>query len=316
MGRDGPVGSSSFGGALAVNMMTLQEPMNTGEGIGTMRRAGGSLQMRAQERVGPYVLTRALQDGFGTSRWLCLHAERQTSHLLHMFIQNHSSANFASADRRDAWQRLVTDRSTFEKRIGAMAHKRVAHVLSIEDFGWHPQAGGYAITDYTGDADGVVTLAGLLALKGGRMTLEEARRSCEQLFEASQQAHDMGMCHGPVTMDQVHVDRRGSLWIEFYGLEQSLAPSDDAVSLELRSIVRICYQLATGLLPIEPVIPVEDVIRPIERSWCDFFETGLGVPGFTTAPHALSAVRSTMPGNQAQRAIGGVKRFFRRIAGG
>lgn len=265
--------------------------------------------LQAGQRVGPYLLTRNLQDGQRTRRWLCLHAERQTSHLLHIF----DPAMLGPAS--EGWRRLTTNRSTFERQMGLMVHRRIAHALAVEDFGWHPLGGGYAITDYTGDTDGVVTLATLLGLKDGRMTLEEARRSCEQIFEASQQAHDMGIAHGVVTMDQVHVDRRGSLWVEFYGLHQALEPADNAMSGELRSIVQMCYRLATGLLPIEPVIPVEDLIRPIERTWCDFFETGLGLPGYTSAAHALSAVRSTMPGNQAQRAIGGVKRFVRKVLG-
>lgn len=224
-----------------------------------------------------YIFTRDLgQTPFG-SRHLVLSAEHNTSHLLHRLDR-------VFPERPGA-------RARFELAMERLQHADHPHILQVEEFGWNAEIGPFAISDYTGDADGVVTLDRLITLKGGWLTLEEAKRALEQLMGACAAAHSAGLYHGALTMSQVHVDRRGSLLIELYGLHQQVAPTKGPAGDEVRSIAAIGYQLATGLLPLKPVIPVEHIIEHIDPSWRDYFHTGLGEPGFSTAAHALAAVQ-------------------------
>ena len=79
--------------------------------------------------------------------------------------------------------------------------------------------------------------------------------------------------------------------IEAARLPQQLAPTKTAREDEVRSIAEVGYQLVTGLLPVKPVIPVEHMIEHIDQTWRDYFQTGLGSPGYSTAAHALAAVQ-------------------------
>jgi hypothetical protein len=223
---------------------------------------------------------------------LVLRADHNTSHLLHR-LEEVFGSNPPKAGARERFARAVE----------AVQRADDSHILRIDEFGWDDtQAAGtdgvegagvgpFVISDYTGDADGVVTLERLIALKGGALTLEESKRALEQLMGACVAGQGAGVEHGTLTMSQVHVDRRGSLLIELYGLQQQVKPSKTARADEVRSIAAIGYQLVTGLLPLKPVVPVEHMVEHIDQSWRDFFQTGLGSPGFSSAAHALEAVR-------------------------
>ena len=234
-----------------------------------------------------YVFTRDLDQTPYGSRHLVLSAEHHTSHLLHRLHK--------------VFPDKPGSRERFERIMERLQHADNPHILHVEEYGWDGEGGSgvgaFTVSDYTGDADGVVTLDRLISLKGGWMTLEETQRSLEQLMGACAAAHEAGLLHGTLSMSQVHVDRRGSLLIELYGLDQELSPSKNAAGDEIRSITAIGYQLATGLLPLRPLIPVEHMIEHIDPTWRDFFQTGMGEggawggAGFSTAAHALAAVR-------------------------
>lgn len=239
-----------------------------------------------------YSFTRDLDTTPYGSRHLVLRGD-QTSHLLHRL-----NRVFAEPGKPGAKER-------FARAMEAMQRADHPHILAIDEFGWDergPGAGGagtaedggmgpFVITDYSGDADGVVTLDRLVTLKGGWLTLEESKRALEQLMGACAAGHGAGLMHGPLSMHQVHVDRRGSLLIELYGLHQRLNPTRTAGADEVRSVAAMGYQLVTGLLPVRPIIPVEHMVEHIDPTWRDFFQTGLGSPGFSSAAHALAAVR-------------------------
>lgn len=238
-----------------------------------------------------YIFTRDLDTTPYGSRHLVLSADHHTSHLLHRLDK--------------AFPNKPGARERFERAMERLQHADHSHILQIEEFGWDEGGGSgdggggggvplgpFVISDYTGDADGVVTLDRLIKLKGGWLTIEECKRAIEQLMSASEAAQAHGLTHGPLSMSQVHVDRRGSLLIELYGLSQHITPTRTAPGDEVRSIAAIGYQLATGLLPVRPVIPVEHMIEHIDQTWRDYFSTGLGTPGYSTAAHALAAVRA------------------------
>ena len=235
-----------------------------------------------------YVFTRDLDQTPYGSRHLVLRAEHHTSHLLHRLdrlFANKGGSMPAGSGGREKFERCMT----------RIRHADHPHILQVEEFGWDGEGdvGPFAISDYTGDADGVVTLERLIKLKGGWLTLEESKRALEQLMGACAAAHAAGVVHGTLTMDQVHIDRRGSLLIELYGLCQQVSPTVTAAADEVRSIAAIGYQLVTGLLPLRPTIPIEHIIEHIDQSWRDYFHTGLaeGGTGFSTAAHALAAVQ-------------------------
>lgn len=192
------------------------------------------------------------------------------------------------------------------ERVRGLKHP---HMLEIERAWMDEQGRVCVLTPFTGDQDGLVPLDVLLRRRSGFLTLDEAKRAMDHLLSAVCAGHEHGLSHGEVSMREVMVDRRGSLLIEHYGLAReiigpttttlaaSTTPMSSADELarakaaEVRSVLMIGYQLATGLRFEPPVIPVSRVELEADKTWDDLFETGLGTVGFTSAPHALSAVR-------------------------
>lgn len=268
-----------------------------------------------------YIFTRDLDQTPYGSRHLVLRADHNTSHLLHRLHKAYASP--VNPPRPGVRERFL-------RAMEQLRHADDPHILPIDEFGWDQgegvagaatevggggEVGGgigpFVISDYTGDADGVVTLERLITLKGGWLTLEESKRAIEQLMGASVAAQAVGLAHGPLSMSQVHVDRRGSLLIELYGLPQALAPTKTAREDEVRSIAEIGYRLVTGLLPTRPVIPVEHMVEHIDQTWRDYFLTGLGSPGYSTAAHALAAVQGLRIAGGG--GIGGVGNSLREL---
>ncbi|MCU0688547.1 MAG: hypothetical protein MUE97_02225 [Phycisphaerales bacterium] len=313
---------------------------------GAARGAGAASTQGVSIVLGEYAAARKLADGPRGPRYLAVHSQRHTSHLLHTPMPA-TTTRGAAVDVR-AYSAAMARLQTLDQ----------PHVLKVQAFGWETEGQGasgdggvhhgpWAVTDYTGDADGVVTLAQLVRIKGGSLSLEESKRAMEQLLDASRCAHPMGLAHGPLTMEQVQVDRAGRLVIEFYALDYAMdcaacgvssaspygggglpgvtAGASSGVMLpdraameraEVASIVRIGYQLVTGLLPIEPIIAVQEVIEDIDESWQGFFETGMGPIGFTSAAHAYSAARACRLSGDRFFGLGPVRMAIRTLLGG
>ena len=255
------------------------------------------LDLEVRPAAGPYILTRELPRGMLGDRWLALHERAQTSHVVHSF--GNDAADPDSAGRLLAALAQVRD---FEH----------PHVLKIED-SWVDDAGCvWVVTPFTGDQDGLVTLDSLLRRRGGYLSLEESRRAMDQLMVGVAAAHERSLSHGEIAMREVLADRRGSLLIEHYGVCRAAmtcpAPASlaEAKALEVRSVLTIGYQLATGLRADDPLIRVSRVILDVDSSWDDLFETGLGPVGFASAAHALSAIK----GCRLVRAIPGGRMGF------
>ncbi|MGQ0626782.1 MAG: hypothetical protein ACT4PL_01620 [Phycisphaerales bacterium] len=256
-------------------------------------------------RLGPYMLTRDLDAGPLGPRVLALHAVDSSSHVVHRLL----NLNLPGPVLLPALEQART--------------LRAAHVLEIEEHGLDAEGVAYAVTPFTGDAKGLVTLDGLLRQKGGFLSPTESRQAVEQLLDAVDEAHRQGRRHGPISMSEVLVDRRGALVIELYGVRELAQPSSShpagsaaTEAEEVRSVLRIGYRLVTGLVPDEPLIAAGRVVPGLERVWDDWFETGLmGGPGFKSAAHALSAIRDRSPLYAAQRSAsrlgGALSRLFR-----
>lgn len=249
-------------------------------------------------------MVQPLEPGSLAERWLALNERDESTHVAHRF--------------RDAGRRLVASM----ERLAPLSHP---HILPIEHFTLEKagsRESAWIVTPYTGNLEGLVTLAGLLADKGGTMPAIEAERTLIQLLEASEFAHHAGFQHGPLGMDEVQVDRRGSLSVELYGLRRLLAGAGpvsegEAVRDEVRSIVGIGYTLVTGLSAEEPRIRADRLVPKLDRRWDAWFDEGLdAAAGFLTAGEALSA----LPGMRREIEIrpGAVRSMlgtFRRVLG-
>lgn len=221
-------------------------------------------------------------------RYLALHVRSKGSFVLHRF-------KTPCPDR--AQQRRLT------AALERVSHIRHPHLLGVENFSFAPGGRPLVVTPYTGNQDGLITLADLLDLKGGQMGAFEAERAILQLLDAVAYTHNAGMPHGELDLDEVMVDRRGSVFIELAGLRLALGgravQSSELLRDETRSVAQIGYRLITGLPADEPMIPPTGVVRRLDRRWDDWFETALEPSGgFETPSDAIDA----LPGNRREQA--------------
>jgi serine/threonine protein kinase len=250
-------------------------------------------------RVGPYRLVRPLDGGVIAERWMALHEQTLSTHLAYRFTLK---------DERVESRRFLSALESLEQL-------RHPHLLPVEKFalGGASAPGAWVVTPFTGNLDGLVTLSSLLQQKGGRMPANEVERAILQLLEAVEFSHEAGHVHGPMRADEVLVDPRGSLSIEFYGLRRRMAgmmerTGPDAAKDEIRSIVEIAYLLVTGLSADEPRIKAERLVARLDRRWDDWFDAGLDpLGGFSSAGEAAAMLPSNRRDLDFNVKFGGVK---------
>lgn len=239
------------------------------------------MESRVQRlRIGPYRLVQQLEPGRMAERWLAFNEETESTHLAHRFR--------TGLDRFEQ-RRLVES----IERLAPLSHP---HILPVEKFTLGNGGAAWIVTPYTGNLEGLVTLANLVAEKGGQTSPIETERALIQLLEASDFAHNAGFHHGPLSAEEVMVDRRGSLSVELYGLRRLLegavpSPASEVSRDEVRSIVEIGYWLLTGLSAEEPRIRADRLMPRIDHRWDEWFDEGLDpMAGFLTAGDALAAL--------------------------
>lgn len=237
--------------------------------------------------LGPYRIIRPLGPGRLSARHLAVHDRDQTSHIAHEFV---------CRDRAEQRRFLLA----FE-RLSELAHP---HILPVQQFALGHAHDAWLLTPYTGNQDGLVTLASLQTAKGGRMPPPEAERALTQILSAVASAHARGHHHGPIAPEDVLVDRHGRVCLALYGLGRLLAglegrrdaspPANaEVVRDEVRSVVELGYRLLTGLSAEEPRIPAGRLVRRLEGRWDAWFDAGLDpLGGFATAEEASAALAS------------------------
>jgi len=236
-------------------------------------------------RVGPYRLVRPLDGGVIAERWMALNEQTLSTHLAY---------RFQLKDERAESRRFVS-------ALESLSGLRHPHLLPVEQFalGGAGAPGAWVVTPFTGNLEGLVTLASLLSAKGGRMPASEAERAIAQLLEAVEFAHESGHVHGEIRAEEVLVDPRGSLSIEFYGLRRRMLglverAAPEAMKDEVRSIAALAYRLVTGLEADEPRIKAERLVARLDARWDDWFDAGLDpLGGFTTAGEAAAMLPAT-----------------------
>lgn len=234
-------------------------------------------------RIGPFRLVQRLDVGPLTERWLALNEREESTHVAHRIRPG--------ADRAEL-RRLVEGM----ERLSGLSHP---HILPIEHFTLERSVAGkgdgaWIVTPYTGSPEGLLTLPLLREHKGGQMAPVEVERTLTHLLEASEHAHAAGFRHGPVSADEILVDRRGSVSIELYGLRRIIR-DEETVSFpeverdEVRSIVEIGYWLLTGLSAEEPRIRADRLVQRLDHRWDEWFDAGLDpMGGYLSAGEALS----------------------------
>lgn len=266
-------------------------------------------------RVGPFRLVRPLSPGKLAERWLALDERDNSTHVLHRFDLGGDRLGGDRAERR-----------RFLAAIEEASALRHPHLLAVKTFsmGTGVSAGAaWVVTPYTGSQEGLLTLSQLVRSKGGSLSPVEAERAVEQLLEAMTYAHAADRHHGPLSAEEVLVDRRGSLAIEMYGLRRRLAGfssgNAELVRDEVRSVVELAYRLLTGLPADEPRIPAGRLVRKLDPRWDEWLEMGLDpTGGFATAFEALQALPSRAREFDRRERVGPVRVVlsrFRRAMG-
>jgi len=252
-------------------------------------------------RFGAFELVRPLESGPLSERWLARHEFDHTSHVVHYFPGRHDRGG----QRR------------FLEAIEAVSGLNDPHLLAIEQFAVCPSGRGVAVTPFTGNHRGLVALNTLLEHKGGRMTPNEAERAVVHILEAVDAGSSLGG-NGPVSLQQVLVDRHGRLTVEFYGLGPRLRGvpmlGPESARDEVRSVVEIGYRLLTGLSAEEPRVPVAKLEKRLPRAWEGWLERGLdAVSGFESAAEAIAALPSNEGESESQPSRGPVRVLLSRF---
>lgn len=277
---------------------------------------------RVDRLVGPYQLTRRLAPGPLGERYLALHPLEHGSHVIHRPSWVGTGNPTSGCTPFDAVMAGIDHLwATIASTSGG------SHVLRVEDHGLDESNQPWVATPFTGDARGIVTLEDHLREKGGFLSPIEAREATIHLLQAAAAAHDAGFAHGRLEIESILVDRRGSLVIEFYGLERLLeleradagkaaAPEMELLRrVEVRSIAEIAYRMVTGLLPEEPLIPAHRVVARLDPVWSDWLDIATDPrTGFRSAAHALSALADRSPWETISSArTVGVRSVLRRL---
>lgn len=315
------------------------------------------LDLANRPKLGPYILTRELEAcaAFGSGglsgttapagaaasglgipqRFLALHSSDQSSHVAYRF-----PAIKAGNDER-----------RFQAAADSASRLNHAHILTIEQYGIDALGHPWVITPFTGDVDGVRPLSRLLREKGGQMDPLEVERAMDQLLKAVAAAHaeitvpalsatagsigngaesgthrpppSLPLIHGPMSIDEILVDRRGALMVELYGLARTMRPSPRTPTLvaemmrdEVRSVVEIGYQLITGLRAEEPIIPAGRLVpsHRLDRRIDAWLARGLDpTTGFDSAVQAMLALPSHAGPHTRPSRLGTVRNVLSRL---
>ena len=241
-------------------------------------------------RFGPYQLVRELSPSPLGQRWLALRESDQSSHAVYRFP--------SLPDR--VWRRRHT------RAMQVLAQLHHPHLLAVEMCSFEVGGEPWVVTPYTGNHDNIVLLRDVVQAKGESLPACEAERAVLQVLEGIAYAHAIGVCNGPIALEQLLVDRRGRVLIELYGVGRALAGLDagnaELVRDEVRSVVEIAYRLVTGLDAEEPRIPAVRLVKKLPRAFDEWLETGLNpTGGFRTAQDAIEALPHRRPEPEPSR---------------
>jgi hypothetical protein len=228
-------------------------------------------------RFGPYRLVRPLEPVLGWERYIALHEREDTDHLIYRHPALHEAA-----ERR----RLMAS-------IAPLTGLRHPHLIEVSAYSFDEQDRMCLVTPYTGNQEGLVTLADLVARKSGRMEVPEVALCVEHLLEAIAAARGAGLIDGQLDANRVQIDRRGSVRIELYGLPRA-DRQDPGVcngSDEVRAVAELAIWLLTGISQDIAPSGVGRLAGRAARAWEPWLETAMDpLQGFDSPDEALACL--------------------------
>ncbi len=191
------------------------------------------------------------------------------------------------APRTERGLRLATEILT------GLRHPHILAPIACES---RPGVGPWLVASFPGDYEGLRLLRSLVGSRPERrLGPLEAAWLAEHLLGAISHAHDRGVAHGPLALDDVVLDRRGGAMIELYGVDRRLrdkpvADEHDRAD-EVRSALAVVFHALTGRAWDDEAPGAIDVA--LDRSpWLGaWLETGLCSLGFASAHEAAGALR-------------------------
>jgi len=259
---------------------------------------------------GGLTLTRDLGRCAVGDRFLALQDGQQTSHVAYALSPVSSR----------------TDRARIEAMFDSLRSLSHPHLQSLQRLEFVPGPEGltpWLVTPFAGDADGLRSLSRLLRQRGGQMSPLEAEQAVGQILSALAYAHDplrdagpgprSPVHHGPLSMDEILVDRHGRCVVEMYGVGRRVRGMVNAHPETARDeVLRVCeiaYQLITGLRAEEPLIPATRLVPKLSKAWSQWLSEGLDPSGgFGSAREALDRLPSSL-----ERQVVSVPRRSRRV---
>jgi serine/threonine protein kinase len=172
---------------------------------------------------------------------------------------------------------------------------RHRHILSPIASETTRDGGRWLVARFPGDYEGLRRLTTMLGARPERR-LEplEAAWIAQHTLAAIRYAHERGVAHGQMTLDDLVVDRRGGVMVELYGVARRLrdrpvADEHDRAD-EIRSAMGVVFQALTGS-PWDDERPDAIELALDRAPWLGaWLETGLCSLGFATADEALEAL--------------------------
>jgi hypothetical protein len=191
--------------------------------------------------------------------------------------------------------------------VELLARRRLPHVEPIEQV--RSDSGkAVLIAPYLGHIGGLITLEGLAASRGGRLSAAEITYAAEHLLTAFDAAHGQRIYNGAIDPALVLVDRGGRTHIELFGVARycergplgAEKVTEQELLAELMSLFELLFRVLTGLDRRSLGVRPGQVVAGLDPGLDAWLAKGLaaveGQPGFESAEHALSELRGLRGG--------------------
>jgi len=191
--------------------------------------------------------------------------------------------------------------------VELLARRRLPHVEPIEQV--RSDSGkAVLIAPYLGHIGGLITLEGLAASRGGRLSAAEITYAAEHLLTAFDAAHGQRIYNGALDPALVLVDRGGRTHIELFGVARycergplgAEKVTEQELLAELMSLFELLFRVLTGLDRRSLGVRPGQVVAGLDPGLDAWLAKGLaaveGQPGFESAEHALSELRGLRGG--------------------
>lgn len=169
------------------------------------------------------------------------------------------------------------DAKRFVEQVSKLRRLQAPHMLPIADMQTNMAGAHWLIAPFVGSSAGISTFEEALAMRDqGRLEPQECLLAAKHLLTAIKAGRSVNIPHGAVSIDDVIVDKHGSLIIELFGVRRALLgpEASDEVSGseawgEVRSVARLIYRSYTGVNVPDEWIDPDRLIKRKERRKSD-----------------------------------------------